>query len=186
MLGPIAKDDDLVDRSDTVRAHLLRCLLERFSAAFPGIDFSVMWESDHLNAQAILTDGRRGVVVLGGLARHSALSENGLAVAIAHEVGHHLGGRPFDRDFPWLSVEGQADYWATRVGMKRIYPREEVLARSLQGAGELVDLYRGFYRPWRGASGRVVTPRRVLSPKSRWLTFRAGALGNRRPRCACA
>ncbi len=186
MLGPIAKDDDQVDRSDTGRAHLLGCLRGRFSSAFPDIDFRVIWESDHLNAQAVLTDGRRGVVIFGGLARHAALGENGLAVAIAHEVGHHLGGRPFDRDFPWLSAEGQADYWATRVGMKRVYPREEVLARSLQGAVELIALYRGFYKPWRGAHRRDITPRRVLSPKSRWLTFQAGALGNRRPRCACA
>lgn len=185
MLGPTAVEQDLVERGNADRTSLLLSLLERFSSAFPAIDFCVIWESNYLNAQAIIADHRRGVVVHGGLARHAALSECGLALAIAHEVGHHLGGQPFDRDFPWLSAEGQADYWATRVGMKRAFDKDDALSRSLQGARELVDLYRSFYRPWRNTRRSGVTPRRVLAPKSRWLTFRAGALGKRRPLCAC-
>jgi hypothetical protein len=184
-MGPIADRGDLMEWTESSRRDLVTALLDRFSRAYSDIDFSLDWEADNLNANATFIAGRRGVAVWGGLARHRTLGENGLAVAIAHEVGHHRGGQPFDPDYSWLSAEGQADYWATRVGMKRVFAGDAI-ERSLGGAAELIALYRRFYKPWRPprrADRRG--PSRVLSPRCRWLTFRAGALGHKRPACAC-
>lgn len=183
MLEAKPRPADLVDLEDVARKKLVSRLLDRFSAVFPAVSFQLIWHSGSLNAQAVMKDDRRYVVVLGGLARHRRLGESGLAVALAHEVGHHLGGRPFDCIFPWLSCEGQADYWATRVGMKRVYGEEEAVARSLEGATELMDLYRSFYVRPRGPIARAAG-RRVLPPRTRWMTLRAGALGMRRPSIA--
>jgi hypothetical protein len=187
-MGPVANRSDLIDCEDQSRFNLVVSLMERFSCVFCDIDFSLDWKANNLNASATFLNGRMGVVLWGGLARHRALGEDGLAVALAHEVGHHLGGRPFDPDYPWISSEGQADYWATLKGMKRAFkPNEEGVSRSLAGAGELMALYRCFYRPWRPSSrARRSGPFRLLSPRCRWLTLKAGALGNKRPRCACS
>ncbi len=180
MLESKPQPADLYGQRDAAREKLVAGVLERFSATFPDILFHLIWRSDSLNAQASMLDDCRYVVVMGGLARNRRLGENGLAVAIAHEVGHHLGGRPLDPDYPWLSCEAQADYWATRVGMKCVYGNEEGAARSLCGARELMDLYRSFYVRPRGRAARVAV-RRVLSPRKRWLTLQAGALDKRRP-----
>ena len=48
---------------------------------------------------------------LGGLDTH--------LLALCHEMGHHLGGKPYKTDdngnIRWASMEPQADYWATNV-----------------------------------------------------------------------
>jgi hypothetical protein len=184
MLGPTPLHEELLEPTNLKRRKLVAALLDRFSFTFCNIDFRLNWEADNLNACATLIQGRRTVEIWGGLARHRALGENGLALALAHEVGHHLGGKPYDLDYSWLSAEGQADYWATRVGMHLVFAQEAVVGRSLEGARELLALYRRFYKPWRPRVASVGPPR-VLSPRSRWLTFKAGALGDRRPACAC-
>jgi len=67
-------------------------LLELFSEAFPDIRYDLVWQSPTVNAQAWRFGSLRHVTVYGGLVRHSAMTRHGLALVIAHETGHRLGG----------------------------------------------------------------------------------------------
>ena len=60
----------------------------------------------------------------GGLARHSITTEDGFAMVMCHEMGHHLGGFPTSGGImgsAWASNEGQADYFATMKCFRRVY-----------------------------------------------------------------
>src|SRR5438270_3507154 len=83
--------------ADEVARRAVLGLVQRFEDAFPDIEFDVRWPSASLNAQAYRRADRRCVLLQGGLVRHVALGQEGLAVAIAHEVGHHEGGAPAHR-----------------------------------------------------------------------------------------
>jgi hypothetical protein len=116
-------------------------LLSLFTKAFPEITYDLAWESRSVNAQAWLSGKNRHVVLYGGLIRHRRLSSSGLALALAHETGHHLGGRPLDPELRWPTWQGQADYWAARTAMPRVFGTA-ARATTLRGARELVRLTR--------------------------------------------
>ena len=99
-------------------------LIALFRGGFPGITYDLVWESQTINAQAWISGHERNVSVYGGLVRHSSITRPGLALMIAHETGHHLGGDPRDPAMPWLTWQGQADYWAARVAMPLIFGLE--------------------------------------------------------------
>ncbi|MCY4645005.1 MAG: hypothetical protein OXB88_10335 [Bacteriovoracales bacterium] len=70
------------------------------------------WESGTVNAFA-KQEGRDWFVnMFGGLARHKAMTGDGLALVVCHELGHHLGGYPRYKG-RWASNEGQSDYYAS-------------------------------------------------------------------------
>lgn len=89
------------------------------------------WENATVNAYAKKSGGKSIVHMFGGLARHPKMTEDGFALVVCHEIGHHIGGAPKigssrlrDKDHDtghgftrvgasWASNEGQADYWAT-------------------------------------------------------------------------
>jgi hypothetical protein len=122
------------------RLNTASSLIELFARAFPQISYRLLWESRHINAQAWRLGEARNVYLYGGLVRHPVITRAGLAVALAHETGHHLGGEPRDPDMTWMTWQGQADYWAARIGMpavfgddaKRLTPRGASQIRSLE------------------------------------------------------
>lgn len=85
-----------------------------------------LWESSVVNA-GTLRNGKEIIVKLyGGYARHSMITEDGYALVICHELGHHLGGLPrkiYDAtgEVAWPSVEGQADYFATLKCLRKVF-----------------------------------------------------------------
>ena len=73
------------------------------------------WYAGDVGAFAMQYSGNWTVTVYGGLARHHAMTVDGLASVICHEIGHHLGGAPKKQEVlwtGWTSVEGQADYYS--------------------------------------------------------------------------
>ena len=165
-------------------------LVALFRAAFPAIDFEIAWDSDTVNARALYGQPRKRVRLYGGLVRHRMVEKEGLALTLAHEVGHLLGGRPRDLYHHWLSCEGVADYWAARYGLRRIWPEADFAVRLRLGARQLINLqYREFnkppaYRRRRGDDGRfpcLVT----LPPSCRLQTWMAGMRKLPKPDCAC-
>jgi hypothetical protein len=92
--------DDVVPEVDVwpAEAHWPRrradALIKRFQAAFPIIHYDLFWETRLLNAQAFIDGRGRCVRLYGGLGRHREVGVEGLAFALAHETGHHLGGPP--------------------------------------------------------------------------------------------
>ena len=65
--------------------------------------------------------------MFGGLARHEAITRDGMALVICHEIGHHIGGAPRKTSAwasPWASNEGQADYFSTLKCLRHVWNDE--------------------------------------------------------------
>ena len=100
------------------------------------------WEDGTVDAKATKMGGPK-VRMFGGLARHSTITEDGFALVICHEIGHHIGGAPkvpaiFD---PWASNEGQSDYFATLKCLRKVFLNDNNLAvvRKLKAPKALID-----------------------------------------------
>lgn len=74
-----------------------------------------------LNAQAFVSGRGRCVRLFGGLGRHRRIGIEGLAFALAHETGHHLGGSPQHPFYSSLSSERRASEWALSEGLPRLF-----------------------------------------------------------------
>jgi hypothetical protein len=117
----LAKPDDLWP----VQAHWPRrradLLLSLFRRGFPSIHYDLLWQTGVVNAQAF--HGLEGPTVrlYGGLGRHRRTGIEALALALAHETGHHLGGPPSHPLYKSISSEEQADAWAIRVGLPHLF-----------------------------------------------------------------
>jgi hypothetical protein len=155
------------------RRRMADALIEKFGRAFPEITYDLMWASPSLNAQAWRIGSVRCVRLYGGLARYPAMTQAGLALTLAHETGHHLGGAPFDPILPSLSSQGQADYWAASAAMPRLWGAR-ARAMTLRGARELLALHGAF-----AARGDDDKP--DLPAGRRYCVLRAGALGEAPP-----
>lgn len=147
-------------------------IVARFADAFHDIAIDIAWQSDSLNAQAYRLDPTAAHVrVYGGLARHRAIGPEGLALAIAHEIGHHKGGAPVSRHYHWLSTDRRADEWARMVGLPAVFgPAAPDVART--GAdqlfGALADLVSS------GTAPRCAAEEPCLSCRARSF----GAIGS--------
>ena len=66
------------------------------------------------------------VHMFGGLARRKEVSQDGFALVVCHELGHHLGGYPYKWNMGnvWAASEGQSDYFATQVCARKIWEKE--------------------------------------------------------------
>lgn len=102
-------------------ARRARTLIGRFQAQWPELAYDMDLAVELANAQAFLDGGMRRVRLYGGLVRHRRINTAGLAVALAHETGHHLGGAPRLEFYRWLSSEARADEWANTVGLPTIF-----------------------------------------------------------------
>jgi hypothetical protein len=80
------------------------------------------WNDGTVNAYAKRTAFSWQVKMFGGLARHPLVTEDGFALVICHELGHHIGGRPSST---WASVEGQSDYYGTMKCLRRILEKDD-------------------------------------------------------------
>lgn len=161
-------------RSQFRRRSVARALLDEFGHAFPEITYDLLWESPTINAQAWRVGTARHVTVYGGLVRHAAITRPGLALTIAHETGHHLGGLPRDPELPWMTWQGQADYWAARTAMPLVFGSQARDA-TLRGARQVLKLHEDLF---------TESDEPDLSPLCRYFIFRAGALGSEIPPCA--
>jgi hypothetical protein len=151
------------------RRRLMLKLMGAFSEAFPEICYELIWSSRSINAQAWTFNNQRYVRIYGGLARQGGLTSNGLALLLAHETGHHLGGPPFEPAMPWLSWQGQADYWAASVGMRKVFDTR-ASRMTLRGAVELRRLFQS-------CADKIIDDEPDLTPVCRYEIFAAGARG---------
>lgn len=80
------------------------------------------WDDGTVNANATRLGGWM-VNMYGGLARHEAITADGFALVLCHEIGHHLGGSPKVGNIisRWASNEGQSDYFATLKCLRRVF-----------------------------------------------------------------
>jgi hypothetical protein len=90
-----------------------------------------------VNAQAFLDGNKKRVRLYGGLVRHRQIGVDGLAVALAHETGHHLAGAPYLPFHRWLSDEQRATEWALTTGLKRVFDAEHASRVAKRGMYQL-------------------------------------------------
>lgn len=86
------------------------------------------WDDGTVNAYASRKGDIWKVSMFGGLARHEAITEDGFALVVCHEIGHHIGGAPKKKTFfgaRWATNEGQADYFATLKCLRKTFRSEE-------------------------------------------------------------
>ena len=150
--------------TDPQRREAADAIVARFAAAFTDIAIDIAWQSDSLNAQAFRLGPAPHVVVYGGLARHRAIGPEGLALAIAHELGHHKGGAPAHRHYDWLSTDRRADEWARTVGLPAVFGQAAPdVARA--GADQLFGALAETVAP--GAAPRCETEQPCLACRAR-------------------
>lgn len=86
------------------------------------------WTDGTVNAYAQRSGSDWKVAMFGGLARHDTITEDGFALVVCHEIGHHIGGAPKKVAMwsnPWASNEGQADYFATLKCLRRTFLNDD-------------------------------------------------------------
>jgi len=83
---------------------------------------------------------------------------------------------PHDPAMPWMTWQGQADYWAASIAMRKIWgPRAR--GATLRAARELVELHRIF-------ESQLDDDEPDLLADCRYCIWRSGALGQEMPGCA--
>ena len=87
------------------------------------------WDDGTVNAYAKQEGDQWQVHMFGGLARHETITEDGFALVVCHELGHHLAGAPRKKhqwtgQLRWASNEGQADYWATMKCLRKYFQKK--------------------------------------------------------------
>jgi hypothetical protein len=88
------------------------------------------WNDETVNAFADqLTPTKWEVHMFGGLARRPEVSEDGFAMVMCHELGHHLGGYPFYQG-DVMSNEGQADVHATGACASKVFAVDAALSQK--------------------------------------------------------
>lgn len=71
-----------------------------------------LWTSKDNNAYAMKLNQNWTITMHGELYRHPYLTHEAYALVVCHEMGHLLGGAPYNANSEKTSVEGQADLWA--------------------------------------------------------------------------
>ena len=83
-----------------------------------------LWTDGTVNASAQRSGKTWILNMYGGLARHQDINEDGFALVMCHETGHHLGNYPkfsSGGSSQWAANEGQADYFATMKCFRRVF-----------------------------------------------------------------
>ncbi|MFY7993639.1 MAG: hypothetical protein ACOVP4_10130 [Bacteriovoracaceae bacterium] len=118
------------------------------------------WSDATVNAYASQSGKNYKVAMFGGLARHETITEDGFALVVCHEIGHHIGGAP-KKGQPqtggggggwwggtssssitsWASNEGQADYFANLKCLRRVFLNDDnaKIVKGLNAPKSLVD-----------------------------------------------
>jgi hypothetical protein len=119
-------------------------LIERFRARFPGIYYDIYWETRLMNAQAYIGPKGRSVRLYGGLGRHRQVGVEGVAFALAHEVGHHLGGPPHHRFYTTISSEERASEWAEETGLPTVFGDHVARRYVHRGLAQLAAVWKKY------------------------------------------
>lgn len=94
--------------SSNVGVDMTNYLFKLYKGFYPSIHFNLDLENESINAYSFRRHGMSVVEVAAGLIHLDAVQFESLAVIIAHEIGHLIGGEPLNP--AGYSCEGQSDY----------------------------------------------------------------------------
>lgn len=83
-----------------------------------------VWSQSFIGAGTTLFDGEFKIMLWGGLVRAKYMNRGALAAVLCHEIGHRLGGEPFQQfqgEKHWSSAEGQSDHFAATDCLPKLY-----------------------------------------------------------------
>lgn len=113
--------------TDQVINHLKKLYDPIFLKTKNHLNIEILWKESKVNAYATKDDFNNPTIRLtGGMANHELITPDGLALILCHEIGHFLGGEPKklrgrSKKRSWSSAEGQADYYANAVCLKKLF-----------------------------------------------------------------
>lgn len=115
-------------------------ILKPYKDHYPDVLFTIGWDYDSFNGTA--TQGKR-IAINGGTFNNSIVGSEGIGLLIAHELGHHYGGKPVHTIKKWSSCEGQADYWGAAEAQRKVWKGKEYQNQMKKGIQQLFDFYKG-------------------------------------------
>lgn len=135
------------------------------------------WSDGTVNAYAEQDGAVWKVSMFGGLARHRAITEDGFALVVCHEIGHHIGGAPKYSSDEWATNEGQADYFATLKCLRRVWMSDnnEQIVSNLNAPETLTEACA---KSWTNKNDRALCIRGAMAGDSVAQLF--AALGRSR------
>ena len=95
------------------------------------------WGDGSVNAWAWRIADEYHLEVPGGMSRFHLINEEAFILVVCHEIGHLLGGAPARNST--ISLEGQADYFASTHCMKRILPQLEAY-KPVEASDDIIRL----------------------------------------------
>ncbi len=125
----------IIDKVETLYAPIV-------ASAGGKLTVSRAWTDGTVNAYASRSGTTWQVAMFGGLARHETITEDGFALVICHEIGHHIGGAPKKVGWgmsAWASNEGQADYFSSLKCLRKVFLNDDnaSVVRGLNAPAEL-------------------------------------------------
>ncbi|MEP5103643.1 MAG: hypothetical protein ABJQ84_03445, partial [Ekhidna sp.] len=134
------KENTIKSLNDPVPFEMALYLKDHFNTYYPDMVIQIDWNNPLANAIAYKRGGRQYVALFGGLFRNPYMKIEGVSLALAHEIGHHLGDEPRMSNHPWASCEGQADYWGALVGMRKVWFGHSAIENIKKGSIQFYNL----------------------------------------------
>lgn len=132
-----------------------------------------LWSDGTVNASAQQSGKNYILNMYGGLARHEAITQDGMALVACHELGHHLGGAPKTGGWnPWASNEGQSDYYANLKCLRLVFADKASKEFTALSEGDEVAM-QGCEAMYSGDKDREVCYRAAMAGKSVAYLFKA-------------
>jgi hypothetical protein len=107
------------------------------------ISLDAQWDSPYLGMG--MKDSKN-MLILGGTTRAKGMTKDAYAAAVCHELGHVLGGAPYQtiKGSEWASSEGQADFFAASVCLPEYFKKlglkySEISARIEKAGYEMLS-----------------------------------------------
>ncbi|MBL8518889.1 MAG: hypothetical protein JNM76_18160 [Betaproteobacteria bacterium] len=179
--------------NDPYALEMCEWLLDRiFRPIYKDINFLFDWYSEDINSSSWVTDGKKYVYLSGGLSRVEGFDYEGVALALAHEVGH-LNGKP-DGSKSGVTCEGEADFYGAGVALRNVWFGEQYFESTEKAIDQVKTLYK--YMGMKAPDGSTLNNTAVRKDKAgrgypsndcRISTWEAAMAGPKKPDCAqCA
>lgn len=155
-VGPVTQA-----KAEKISADLIQLyFVEAFQKTQKPMMIQVLWEKPYFGAGVVEEAGPViAVKVFGGMIRIPEMTEDILAAVMCHEIGHVIGGAPYQDILgaEWTSVEGQSDFFAASKCLPQYFQKLQPELTKEQLRQKIVLAGFGFFL----ISQKYATPNQV-------------------------